>query len=75
MVRCSYMPVGFSPCLLLEVKWEKKVDAVIVLAAKDSKKLEGICHGVGYIFPSLAQGFLSVFLAKEQLSVTEVCWV
>lgn len=51
----------------------KKVDAVIVLAAKDSKKLEGVCHGVGYVFLSLAQGCLSVFLAKEQLSVTEVC--
>lgn len=33
---------------------KKKVGAVIVLGAKDSRGLEGVCHSVEYIFPSLA---------------------
>lgn len=50
MVRYSQMPVGFGPCLLLEGKQERKVGAVIVLAAEDSKGLEGICRDVGHVF-------------------------
>lgn len=37
---------GICPTSLLEGKWERTVGAVIVLAAKDSKELEGVCHGV-----------------------------
>lgn len=46
--------MGFGPCILLKGKWGKKVGAVIVPAAKDSKELEGACHSVGYIFLSLS---------------------
>lgn len=66
------MPVGFGPYLSLERKQEKKVGAVIVLAAEESKELEGVCHGVGHVFSSLAQTSSSVLMEKEQLSVAEM---